>query len=102
MYLIVNEVMQLKVVHIAYRYTVVERLTGTSVIKLYLTVLIHSGFLEHCADISLMRTVEYRRADLPSECLCSIAEMNLKYLSDVHTGRNAERIKNYIKRSTVR
>ncbi len=48
-----------------------------------------------------MCAVKYRSGNLLSELSVSKAEMHLKNLSDVHSGRNAQRVKNYIKRSTV-
>ena len=87
--LIVNQVMQLEIVHIANGYRVIKRLAGAPVIKLGLGVcrqrdarevelravliLIFVGFCEflrHCkalADVILMSTVKYRSADVPAE-----------------------------------
>ena len=121
MYLIVNEVMQLEVVHIAYCYKAVELLAGSSVYKLRLRFLCHRylrevdagavlafilGSLsfrhcEHLSDICFVRTVKYGSHHLPAECLCGIAEVNFKNLSDIHSGRNAERVQYDIERSTV-
>ncbi|OQA24019.1 MAG: hypothetical protein BWY61_01300 [Firmicutes bacterium ADurb.Bin354] len=53
-------------------------------------------------DIILIRTVENGGCDIESESLCSKRKMDLKHLSDVHSGRNAERVKHDIKGSAVR
>ena len=152
--LIVNEVMQLEVVHDTYGYGVIERLTCTSVVQSGLTVYnsdrlslhklidkLHivaylrvylfiillarlgiNGLYEEsltfnvlagtditevvCGfktlyDILLACAIEHRSHDLPSELLCSNTEVHLKHLTDIHTRRNAQRVKNDIKRSTV-
>ncbi len=99
--LIVNEVVEFKVIHIAYRNSVVKLLSGASVIKNCLSVLRQTCFTEALADISLVRAVEYRCHDLPAELLCGHAEVDLKHLTDIHTGRNAERVQADIKRCSV-
>ena len=48
-----------------------------------------------------MRTVKYRRCDFLTELAVSKAEMNLKHLTDVHSGGYAEGVKKNVKRSTV-
>ena len=107
MNLIVYQMMQLKVVHIAYRYKVIKRFAGTSVVKLgfrvrrkrYTREVKLCGILkfligslcrlfckaEALSDIVLVRTVEYGCADVPAERSCRIAQVNLKHLTDVHT-----------------
>ena len=119
--LIVNEMMQLEVIHIADRYKAVELFSRSAVYKLRFCVLRHgylgeiyagtvlaliSGSLllrhsEHLSDVLLVSAVEYRSHYLPAESLGGIAEMDFQHLTDVHTGRNAERVKNDIERSTV-
>ena len=103
---VVYEVMQLEVVHISHRRAVFKRLARSSVVKLYLavnlTVLIYkSALLEQSLYILLVRTVEHGGCNLPVEHMRDKSEVNLENLSDVHTRRNAERIKNYLKRSSV-
>ena len=143
--LIVNQVVQLEVVHVTNGYRAVELLAGATVGKLRLAVggegqlcevktcgvetqqlrllavavsLAHVeyavGFLCHLAvvdgscsvvqlaDILLVRTVEYRCCDLPAERLGYVAEVYLEHLSDVHSGRYAQRVQHDVKRSTVR
>lgn len=48
--------------------------------------------VERIHDIQLVRAVKHRRGDVETKCLCRQREMDLEYLSDVHTGRHAERI----------
>ena len=99
--LIINQMVELQVVHDSDCYTVIERLTGTSVTKLDLTVFSHSRFTEACADIFLVCAVKYRSHYLPAELLRSHSEMYFENLTDVHSGRNAQRVKNDVKRCTV-
>ena len=124
MNLIVNKVMQLEIIHISDCYRIIKRLAGASVIKLGLGVtcerysreiktrriliLIIRGFGsffshgEALSDIVLMRAVKNRRADIPAERSRGVAKVYLEHLTDIHTGRNAQRVKNYIKRGAVR
>ena len=109
--LIINEVVELEVVHIAHSYAVIELFTCTSVIKSKFTILcefqsigidnfIHSLELEHIVlmllgmvvchfeaftDIVLVSAVEYRSHDVPAESLTSHTEVYFKNLSDIHT-----------------
>ena len=119
--LIINKVVELEVVHIAYCYRAVELLARTSVCKLCLAVLTHRdlGEVDLCrililvvcalcfclfkasSDIGFMSTVKYRGHYLPVKCLTSITEVYFKYLTDIHTRRNAEGVQYYIKRSTI-
>ena len=48
-----------------------------------------------------MCTVEYGSHDSPAEMLSGKSEVNLKNLTDIHSGRNAQRVKNDVKRCTV-
>ena len=56
---------------------------------------------ERFRDLGLFRTVENGRHYLPTEFRRSSAEVDFKYLTDVHSGRNAERVKNDVERTTV-
>ncbi len=100
--LIVNKMGKFKEVHITDGYGVIERLPGTSVIKLAFAVLTQTGFFKAFCDIAFMSAVKNRGHYLPAKCLCGIAKVNFKHLSDIHTRRNAQRIKNNVKRSSVR
>ena len=50
----------------------------------------------------LIRSVEYRRSHVKAERLGRQRKMNLQYLSDIHTGRHAQRVQNDIQRTAVR
>ena len=160
MNLIINKVMQLEVVHVAYGNGVIEHFAGTSVVKpcftvnnledflfgelgklfdissilfikskyLFLAVFVdffgyenltvevfakftvnlvkfnvavYSGVNKCVENVAFVSAVKYRCANLPAESLCGAAEVYLKHLSDVHTGRYAEGVKNDIKRTAV-
>ena len=121
MNLIINKVMQLKVVHITNGNGVIELLARSAVDKRGLAVLRPGQLCEvkpcavlaeesvallvrlavKLADILLVSAVENGCRNLPAERLCNIAEVNLEYLSDIHSRRNAEGVKNDIQRSTV-
>ena len=63
-----------------------------------------SGYLrkfERFRDLGLFRTVENGRHYLPTEFRRSSAEVDFKHLTDIHSGRNAERVKNDVERTTV-
>ena len=59
------------------------------------------GKLKCIGNISLGRTVEDGCCDIEAECLGCKGQMDLKNLSDVHTGRNAKGIEHDIERSSV-
>ena len=105
MYLIVNEVVELEIIHITDCYGAVELFTCTAVGKLCLGVGIHRNLGEvdvsrilvlvvsslsfslfkASSDICLVSAVEYRSHYLPVKCFTSITEVYFKYLTDVHT-----------------
>ena len=64
-------------------------------------VSVKSGKGERLCDIAFLRTVEGRRHDLEAEMLCGDTEMHLEHLTDIHSGRNAQRIQHDIERRTV-
>ena len=99
--LIINEMMELEVVHDTYGYGVVEIFAGTSVAESYLTVGIHTCCLEAFGNIRFVSAVEYGSHNSPSELAGCDTEVYFKYLTDVHSRRNAHRIEYDIKRSTV-
>ena len=49
-----------------------------------------------------MGAVKYRGHDLPAQSLGGHTQVNLQYLSDVHTGRYAQRIEHDVQRSAIR
>ena len=128
--LIVNKVMELEVVHDSNGYRVVERLARSAVVEDRLSVddlllflagdgigngkgrlsvgalageniTLESRHLEALGNILLRCTVEYGGHYLPAETLCRDTKVNLKHLTDVHSGRNAEGVEHDIKRSAV-
>ena len=52
-------------------------------------------------NIAFQCAVEDRGCNLPAECFCNQTEVNFQHLTDVHTGRHAQRVENYLKRSSV-
>ena len=60
------------------------------------------GHLQRILDIAFVRTVEDRSGDVETERLGCKAQMNLKDLTDIHTGRNAQRVEHNVKRTSVR
>ena len=80
---------------------VIELLTGAAVVHGALAVLTQACLTQGLADSGLVRAVEGRRCDLPAERLSGVAKVDFKYLTDVHTGRNAQRIQNDIQRGAV-
>src|SRR5699024_8375939 len=81
--LIIDQMVQFKVVHDTDSYAVIKFFTGSSIVQDHLTVFGDACFTLHRADIFLVRTVEYRGHDLPAKCLCSITEVDFQYLPDV-------------------
>ena len=53
-------------------------------------------------DIILVRAVEYRRSDIESQRFGRQGQMDLQYLTDIHTRRHAQRIQYDIQRPSVR
>ena len=53
-------------------------------------------------NIILIRTVEYRRRNVESQCLRCKGQMDLQYLPDIHTGRHTQRVQYDIQRTPVR
>ncbi len=102
MYLVGNEVVQFEHVGVAHRHRPLERLAGPAVIELYLSAPGMSGFVEHRLYLGFLRALEHGGRHVDAQRLCGPAEMALKYLPDVHSGRNAERVEYYVHRRAVR
>ena len=112
---------KLKVIHVAHSYGGLELLAGSSVYKLGFAVVrpfklckiylcgVFAGKLVfmllsiviEVAYIFLVNAVEYGGHYLPAQSSCNVAQMHFKNLSDVHTGRNAQRVKHDIQRCAV-
>ena len=88
--LIVNEVMQFEIIHIADRGSVLKRLARSAIVELDLAVdfavfVDNTALLEEFFDILLVCTVEDRSCNLPIKHMSDEAEVHFKNLSDVHT-----------------
>ena len=122
--LIIYQVVQFQIIHVAHRDQIIKRFAGAAVIQLGLRVLCqrNAGEIQLCgiavavifflsgvfrhnkagANVFLTRAVKHRGADVPTKCPGGIAQVHLQHLPDIHTGRNAERIQHDIKRCAVR
>ena len=100
--LIIDEVVELEEVDPADRDVVIKLLAGAAVVQHALAVLTQAGLVERLADGDLVCAVEDRRCDLPAERLRGVAQMHLEHLTDVHTGRHAQRVEDDIERRAVR
>ena len=89
MHLIVNEVMQLEVVHVADGNGVVELIARTAVIEDGLAVAALAAGFQSVLNLLEGRAVEVRRGHAPAERLGRHAQVHLQNLTQVHTGRNA-------------
>ena len=101
MNLVIDKVEKLEVIHDADRYGVIKASARASVGEDGLAVLTQTRLTEGFTDIGLMCAVKDGGFNLISEMLRGKAEVNLEHLTDIHSGRNAQRIKHYIKRSAV-
>ena len=101
MYLVVYQVMQLQVVHVAYGYPVLEGLAGAAVIKHRLAVPVLACLYQHGLYVLLGSAVEYRGGDVPAQGLCGHAQMQLKHLTNVHSGRHAQGVQHYLQGGAV-
>ena len=99
--LIVNQVMELEVVGIADGDQIVEGLAGTAVVQDGLAVLPQARQLQGVPDVLLVGAVEHGGGDLPAQRLGGVAQMDLQHLSDVHTGRHAQRVQHDVQRRAV-
>ena len=83
--LIVNQVVQLQVIHVPHCDRIVKIFAGTAVLQCNFTILTDVCHAEALADILLMRAVKNRRHDFPAERPGGHAEMDLEHLADIHT-----------------
>ncbi len=102
MNLVVHQVSQLQEIHISYRYPVVKGFPGTSVINCELSVTAEIGFFQSIHDINLGCPVKNRSGNMPSQLFCSQAQMHFQHLTDIHTGRNSQRVQADFKRRPIR
>ena len=61
----------------------------------------HAGELEQQPDLALVRALEHRRLRVEAEHLRGPPEVGLEDLSDVHSGRHAERVEHDVHRTSV-
>ncbi len=99
--LIVHQMMQLQVVHISDGYAALERFARAPVVQCSLAVLVAISVGQQILDILLGRAVEYGGRNLDAKLMTGHAQMQLKYLTDVHTRRHAQGVQNYLKRCAV-
>ena len=52
-------------------------------------------------DIILIGTVKYRCSNVKSKGFCRKTQMDLQHLSDIHTGRHAQRVQYNVQRASV-
>ena len=131
--LIVDQVMQLEVVHITNSNAVIKLFTGTAIVNGSLAVTIQldlgevddvallahdlgelggicgsilavphlAGGIKSIADVVLAGRIKDRGHDLDAAGLGSVAEVDFQHLTDVHTGRHAQRVQHDVQRSAV-
>ena len=101
MHLVVNKVMELKIVDVAAEYLVYEWHTCSSIVEGDLAVLWKAS-LNHLL-LNLLHSCRLEHRSLVPDIIldCSPSKLCLHQLSDVHTGRNAKWVETYIKWCTV-
>ena len=99
--LVVHQMVQLQVVHIAYGYPVLEGLAGAAVVKHRLAVPVLACLYQHGLYVLLGSAIEYGGSDVPAKGLGGHAQMQLKHLTYIHSGRNAQRVQDYLQGSAV-
>ena len=92
---------ELQVVHNAYRDRIVKLSACSAVCKLNLAVFAQARRSESRAYILFLRAVKYGSHNIKTERPCRITEVNFKHLTDIHSGGNAEGVKHYIKGCAV-
>ena len=100
--LIIYQVMELQVIHVAHGHRVIKLFACTAVGQGSLTILTQAGQFQALTTVVLMGTVKYGGHHLPAQCHSGIAQMHLQHLPDVHTRRYAQGVQYNIQRATVR
>ena len=93
---------QLQIIHYAHRYGVIKGLAGAAVVQHRFAVGAHPRLRKRRIQIRFLSAVEYRGGNVPAQLSCRHAQMHLKHLSHIHSGRHAQRVKHYLHRSSVR
>ena len=83
--LVVDQMMQLQVVGIANGNQVIERLAGTAIVQNGLAVLTQTSQLQGLTDVLLVCAVKYGGGNIPTQCSCSVAQVDFQNLTNVHT-----------------
>ena len=94
--------MELEIIHIADSDRVVKQFTGAPIAQPGFAISGQSGLLKTIGDVLFVRTVKNRGHDLPTQLCGSAAQMHFKHLSNVHTGRNAQRVEQDVERTPIR
>ena len=102
MHLVVHHVVQLNHIDVAYRDFLVELLAGAAVIDVHASVFRKTGLAHQFVNLINTCTVEDRGGKSHSEFLAGPAEDGFINLSQVHTGRHAQRVEHDVNRRTVR
>ena len=105
--LVVDEVDELYHVLHADGDPVFEGFARSAVVDLYFAVHLAFGvdyivFVEELFDVLLGGAVEYGGGYLPAELLAHQPQVHFEHLTDVHSGRHAEGVENYLQRGAVR
>ena len=101
MNLIVYQMVEFEHIHVSYGYRIIERFACPAVSQLELSCSRISAFVEKLYNVFLSSAVEYRGGNVPALLLGCKSEVNFQYLSYIHSGRYAQRVKHYLKRLTV-
>ena len=88
-------------VHVSYSYRIIKVFTGSTVSEFQLSGLGVSTVNEQLTNIFLRCSIKNRCCYIPALSLCCKTEVNLKYLSYVHSGRYTQRIEHYLKAVTI-
>ena len=101
MNLIIYQMVELEHIHVSYCYRIIKPFAGSAVTETEFTCSRISAFVEKLYNVFLSSTVEYRGGNVPSLLLCGKTKVNFQYLSYIHSGRYAQRVKHYLERLTV-
>ena len=101
MNLVIDQMMKLHHVDLAYDDLLVERDPRLSVKQFHSPVVRQIGLRQRLLDVRFRGAVEYRRCHRQTQALNGPPQMGFENLSNVHTRRHAKRIQNEIDRGTV-
>ena len=99
--LIIHQVVELQVIHIAHGNAVLERFTAAPIVQDGLTILITPRLFEQGLDVLFRSAIEYGGSDMPAQGFCRHAKVQFKHLADVHAGRHAQRVKHDLKGRSI-